>query len=120
MTDCGTGVFYCAGDKVEGMDNAIALADCGLGELFMNKLNSVRKNLCFRDGIGYMEAAVVIECCPDVEAFSAAEVPRFSSGGLVVYYDWTPHGNDWCGIEVEGPIVVFPGPHGQGNAGLAK
>ena len=42
------------------MDDAIALADCGLGEVVVHKLNSVIKKECFRDGIGYMESAVVI------------------------------------------------------------
>ena len=86
----------------------------------MHKLNGVRKKECFRDGIGYMEAAVVIECRTNVEAFAAAEIPRFSCGGLVVYYDWKPHGTNGCDIEVEGTIVVFPGRHGRGNVGLAK
>ena len=65
MSDRGRGVFYCAGDKVDSMDDVIALADCGLGEVVVHKLNGVRKNECFGDGIGYMEAAVVIECWPD-------------------------------------------------------
>ena len=34
--------------------------------------------------------------------------------------DWTSHGTDGCGIEVEGPIVIFPGRHGRGNVGFAK
>ena len=78
------------------------------------------KKECFCDGIGYMEAAVVIECWPDVEAFAAVEVPRFSCGGLVVDYDWKPHGTNGCGIKVEGTIVVFPGRHRRVNVGLAK
>ena len=61
MSDRGRGVFYCAGDKVDIMDDVIALADCGLGEVVVHKLNGVRKNECFCDVIGYMEAAVVIE-----------------------------------------------------------
>ena len=67
-----------------------------------------------------MEAAVVLECWPDSEAFAAAEVPRFSCGGLFVGYDWTPHGTNGYGSEVEGPIVVLPGRHGRGNVGLEK
>ena len=43
MADCGGGVFYCAGEKVESMDDAIALADCGLVEVVMHKINGVRK-----------------------------------------------------------------------------
>ena len=62
----------------------------------------------------------MVECWTDVEAFAAAEVPRFSRGWLVVDYDWAPHGTDGCGIEVEVPIVVLPGRHGLGNVGLAK
>ena len=62
----------------------------------------------------------MIECWPDVEYFAAAEVPRFFSGGLVVDDDWKPHETNVCGIEVEGPIVVFPGRHGRDNVGLAK
>ena len=60
MVDFGGGIFYCSGEKVESMDNAIALSDCGLGEVVVHKLNGVRKKECFGDGIGYMEAAVVI------------------------------------------------------------
>ena len=44
MVGCGGGVFYYAGEKVEGRDDAIALADCGLGEVVVHKLNGVRKN----------------------------------------------------------------------------
>ena len=102
------------------MDDAIALADCGLGEVVVHKLKSVIKKERFHDGIGYMESAVVIECWPYVEAFVAAEVPRFPSGRLFVDDDWTPNGTDGCDIEIEGPIVVFPGQHGRGNFGLEK
>ena len=42
MADCGGDVFYCAGEKVEIMDDVIALADCGVGEVVVHKLNSVR------------------------------------------------------------------------------
>ena len=62
----------------------------------------------------------MIECWPYIEAFAVVEVPRFSSGGLVVDDDWKPHGTNGCVIEVEGPVVVFPGRRGQGNVGLAK
>ena len=102
------------------MDDVIALADCGMGEVIVHKLNGARKKECFRDGMDYMEAAVLIKCWPDVEAFAAAEVPLFSSGRLVVDHEWTPHGTNGCGIEVEVPIVVFPGRHLQGNVGLTK
>ena len=44
MVDCGAGVFNCAGDKVESTDDAISLADSGLGEVVVHKLNGVRKN----------------------------------------------------------------------------
>ena len=53
----------------------------------------------------------MVECWTDVEAFAAAEVPRFSRGWLVVDYYWTPHGEDGCGITVEGSIVVLSGRH---------
>ena len=102
------------------MDDANDISDCGMGEVIVHKLDGVRTKECFCDGISYMEAAVVIECWPYVEDFAAAEVPIFSSGGLVVYDDWTPRGTDGCGIEVEGPILVFPSRHEQGNVGLAK
>ena len=69
MADCGGGVFYCAGEKVESMDDAIALAECGLGEVVVHKLNGVRKKECFGDGIGYMEASIVVECWTYTEAF---------------------------------------------------
>ena len=86
----------------------------------MHKLNGVRKKEFFCGGIGYMEAAVVVEGWTKVEAFAAAEVPIFSCGGLVVDYDWTLHGNNGCGIEFEGPILVLPVQHGRGNVGLEK
>ena len=72
MVDFGGGVFYCTGDKVGSMDDVIALSECGMGEVVVHKLNGVRKKECFSDGIGYMEAAVVVECWTDVEAFTAA------------------------------------------------
>ena len=111
MVDCGGGVFHRAGEKVESMDDAIVLADGGLGEVVMHKLNGVRKQECFGGGIGYVEAAVVVECRTYVEAFAAAEVPRSSRGWLVVDYDWTPHEANGCGIEVEGSILVLLGRH---------
>ena len=43
MADFLGGVFYCAGEKVESMDGVIALADCGLGEAVVHKLNGVIK-----------------------------------------------------------------------------
>ena len=67
-----------------------------------------------------MEAAVVVECWTNVEAFAAAEVPQFSYRRIFVDYDWTPHGTDGCGIEVEGPIVVLPDRYGQENVRLVK
>ena len=62
------------------MEDAIALDDGGLGEVVVHKLNGVRKQECFGDGIGYAEAAVVVECWTNVEAFAAVEVPRSSCG----------------------------------------
>ena len=43
------------------MENAIALADGGLDEAVVHKLNGVRKQECFGDVIGYTEAAVVVK-----------------------------------------------------------
>ena len=43
MVDCGGGVFHHAGEKVENMDDVIALGDRGLGEVVVHKLNGVRK-----------------------------------------------------------------------------
>ena len=91
MVDRGGGVFHCAGEKDESMNDVIALADGGLGEVVVHKLNVVRKQECFGDGIGYVESAVMVECWTNVEAFAATEVPRSSRGWLVVDYDWTPH-----------------------------
>ena len=72
MVNRGGGIFYRAGEKFESMDDAIALADGGMGEVVVHKLNGVRKKECFGDVIGYVEAAVVVECWTDVEAFAAA------------------------------------------------
>ena len=60
MVDCGGGVFHRAGEKVESMDDAIALADGGMGEVVMHKLNGIRKQECFGEIIGYVEGAVVL------------------------------------------------------------
>ena len=43
MVDGFWSIFYCTGDKFDSMDDAIAIANCGLGEVVMHKLNSVRK-----------------------------------------------------------------------------
>ena len=43
MVDCGGGIFYHAGEKVESMDDVIALADDGMGEVVVHKRNYVRK-----------------------------------------------------------------------------
>ena len=43
MADRGGGVFYCAGEKIESMDDAISLAECGMGEVVVHKLNGFRK-----------------------------------------------------------------------------
>ena len=43
MVDCGGGVFHRAGEKFESMDDVIALADGGLGDVIVHKLNCVRK-----------------------------------------------------------------------------
>ena len=43
MVDCGGGLFYRAGEKVESMDDVITLADGGLGEVVVHKLNGVIK-----------------------------------------------------------------------------
>ena len=75
MEDHGGGVFYWEGEKVEITDNAIALADCGLGEVVMHKLNGVRKEECFCYGINYMEAAVVIECWPMLKPQKSQDFP---------------------------------------------
>ena len=109
MVDHGGGVFYCAGKKGKSMNDVIALADGGMGEVVVHKLNGVRKKDFFGDSISYVKAAVVVECWTNVEAFAAAEVPRFSCGCIVVDYDWTPHGTDgqcWIG-EVDSRLVLF-------------
>ena len=60
MVDCGGGIFHRAGDIVESMDDAIALTDSRLGEVVVRKLNSVRKEECFGDGISDVEAELVV------------------------------------------------------------
>ena len=79
MVDCGGVVLHRAGEKVESMEDVITLADGGMGEIVVHKLNGVRKQECFGDGMGYAEAAVVVECWTNVESFAATEVPRSSS-----------------------------------------
>ena len=54
MVDLGGGIFHHTGEKFERMDDAIALADSGLGDVVLHKINSVRKHECFGDGIGYV------------------------------------------------------------------
>ena len=87
MVDRGGGVFHCAGEKVESMDDTIALAEGRLGEVVVHKLNGVRKQECFGGRVGYAEAAVVVECWTNVESFAVAEIPRSSHGWFVVDYD---------------------------------
>ena len=43
MLDRGGGAFHRAGEKVDSMDDAIVLADGGLCEVVLYKLNGVRK-----------------------------------------------------------------------------
>ena len=43
MEYCGGGAFYIAGDKVESMDDAIALVEYGLVDVVVHRLNGVRK-----------------------------------------------------------------------------
>ena len=43
MVNRGGGVFHCAGEKVDSMDNVITLSDGRPGEVVVHKLNGVRK-----------------------------------------------------------------------------
>ena len=47
MADRGKGIFYYAGEKFESMDNAFSLAECGMREVVVHKLNGVRKKGLF-------------------------------------------------------------------------
>ena len=60
MVDSGGGIFHRAGEKVESIYDEIALADGGLGEVVVHKLNGVRKQEFFGEGIGYVEKAVLV------------------------------------------------------------
>ena len=104
MVDRGRGVFHRTGEKVESMDDAIALANGWLVEIVVHKLNGVRKQYFFGDGIGYLKVAVVVECWNDVEDFAAAEFPRSSCGWFVVDYDWTPMGTMGVASKLKGPL----------------
>ena len=75
MVDGGWGVLDCAREEVQGVDDAVALGYCGLGEVVMEELDGVRVAKGFGDAVHNVEAAVVIEGAADVEALTAAEVP---------------------------------------------
>ena len=71
MVDGGGGVLDCTGEEVEGVDDAIAFADCGFGEVFVYELNSVEVQECFGGAIDDVEAAVMFECRSNVETAAA-------------------------------------------------
>ena len=78
MVDVGGGVLDCTGEEVEGVDNAVAFADCGFGEVLVQELNGVGEQKCFGGAIDDVEAVVIFECGSNVEPAAAAEVPRFA------------------------------------------
>ena len=66
------------------MDDAVPLGHCGLGEVVVEELNSIRVAKGFGDSIHHIEATVVVEGGANVEAFAAAEVPRLVAAWLGV------------------------------------
>ena len=73
---CCRRVLHISGEKVEGVDDAVALADGGLGQVVVHEFDGVRVQQRLCGGVGHVEAAVVVECGADAEYLAAAEVPR--------------------------------------------
>ena len=102
------------------MNDAVALTDGGLGQVFVHEFDGVRVQQRLCGGVGHVEAAVVVECGADAESPAAAEVPRPLRGWFAVDYDRAAHGAHGSCIEVNRAVVVFPGRDGRGNDGMAK
>ena len=113
-------VFHSSGEKVEGVDYAVALADSGLGQAVVHEFDGVRVKQRLGGGVGHVEAAVMVECGANVESLAAAEFPRPPHSWLVVDYDRVAQGAHGSCIEVKRAVVVFPGRNGRGNVGLVK
>ena len=102
------------------MDDAVALADGGLGQVVVHEFDGVQLQQRLCGGVGHVEVGVVVECRADAESLAAAEVPRLSRGWIAVGYDREAHGAHGSCIEVKRAVVVFPGRYGRVNVGLAK
>ena len=79
MMDGGLGVLDCAREEVQGVDDTAPLGHCGLGEVVVEDLDSVRIVKCFGHSVHHVEAAVVVGDGADVEAFAAAKVSRLAA-----------------------------------------
>ena len=75
VVDGGWGVLDRTREEVQGVDDAVALGYCGLGEVVVEELDGVRVAKGFGDSVHNVEAAVVIEGRADVETLAVAEVP---------------------------------------------
>ena len=84
MLDGGGGVLDYTGEEVEGLDDAVAFAECGFGEVLVQELDGVGEQECLVGAINDVEAAVMFECGFNVEPTAASEVPGFADALFVV------------------------------------
>ena len=120
MVDDGRGVLDCTGEEVESVDDAVALADCWLGEVIIQELDGVREQECLGGAIDDVEAAVMFECRSNVEPAAATEVPSFADAWFVVDDDGASNRSQRGGIKVEGAVEVLPCRHCWGESGLSE
>ena len=88
-------------------------------EVVVAEFNSVRDEEVFGGGVDDLEAAVVFQGGPDVEAVVGAEGPGGSGVGLSVDEDAAAYETKGGGVEVEGAIEVLPCKREGVNVGLA-
>ena len=116
MVDGGGCVLDCTGDQVEGVDNAVAFADCWLGEVIVQELEGVGEQECLGGAVDNVEAAVMFECGSNIEPAAAAEVPSFADAWFVVDDYGASNRSHWGGIEGEGDVHMLPCRHGWGES----
>ena len=116
MVDGGVGVLDCTGEEVESVDNAVAFADCGFGEVLVQELNGVGEQECFGGAIDDAEAAVIFECRSNIEPYAAAEVPCFLDAWLGVDEYRVSNRAYWGGTKVEWAVEVFSCGHFRGES----
>ena len=74
----------------------------------MVELNGVANADSLGGGIYKFLAAVVVEGRANAESVTCVEVPGFVWSGFVVDGDCASYRAEWCGVVVDGTVVVFP------------